>query len=788
MTQLNPAQQEVVDRGLLTSGFSVGLQMPTGAGKTWLAEYAIGTVLCSGQRAIYLTPLRALANELVERWRHTFDGFDVGVFTGEHGQRQPYPVPFDRARLLIMTPERLDACTRHWRSHWSWLPEVGLLVVDELHLLGEPRRGPRLEGALLRAQRLNPFMQVLGLSATLSNRSELAEWLGGVEFGSSWRPIPIEWRTVRYRKATDKPRVLIDEVRRCVDEGGQSLVFVQSRRRAETLAVELRGSGVSAGHHHAGLEAQERRQLEEVYRTGTLRALVSTGTLEMGFNLPARQVVLYDLQCFDGQEFIPLSVNTVWQRAGRAGRRGLDTKGEVVLVAPTWDRNPDHYSRGQFERIASGLGESGALAEQILAEITAGLARTRAQLARNMDLSLAAYQRSLPELDRVVGAMLEGGMLVEVLEESARGATLKPTRLGRIAVRQMLAPSTVVGLSRGLLDDTCQPLTFFDVLLLCVATDDCEPLIPADFEELEQLGAMLAKERSTLLEGGRDTIASRVGAEAKRLLTVIKTALVVRAWTRDGDAARVADDFGCYAFEVRRLTESMERILAAAVAVLSPPKEEEGADEFGPLADEGPSLAERVRALYAMVANGIDESVVTLTFISGIGGTLARRLRNAGIMDIDELALAEPSEVAKIRGVALARAERWVAEATEKIGMRSAFALRETGDITRLSTKEWTFPVDPYRLRRALDLHVQRRGENFTVSGGLEPHRVSRGPSGALCDCADFAKGRECKHVLAVRIHCDDSDILPLITKLSVSPMTGALDLFQLWFDGGNGR
>src|SRR5271157_1826944 len=190
----NPAQQEIVERGLLTSGFNCVLQMPTGAGKTWLAERAIHSTLLSGQRAVYITPLRALANELVDKWRQQFQEFEVGVFTGEYGQRQAYPVPFDRARLLVMTPERLDACTRQWRSHWGWIPEVGLLVIDELHLLGERRRGPRLEGAIQRARRLNPFLQILGLSATLGNRAELAEWLDGVHFGSDWRPIPIAWR------------------------------------------------------------------------------------------------------------------------------------------------------------------------------------------------------------------------------------------------------------------------------------------------------------------------------------------------------------------------------------------------------------------------------------------------------------------------------------------------------------------------------------------------------------------------------------------------------------------
>ena len=81
-----------MDGGFLTSGFSTVLQMPTGAGKTWLAEQAIAAALQSGARAIYLTPLRALANELVERWSKRFEGFEVGVFTGEYGKRQAYPV------------------------------------------------------------------------------------------------------------------------------------------------------------------------------------------------------------------------------------------------------------------------------------------------------------------------------------------------------------------------------------------------------------------------------------------------------------------------------------------------------------------------------------------------------------------------------------------------------------------------------------------------------------------------------------------------------------------------
>src|SRR5215207_4989821 len=90
---LTPPQREVIDCGLLHTGFDCILQMPTGSGKTWLAEHAIEGVLAQGRRAIYLTPLRALAAELAGRWRGRFAPHAVGVFTGDYGAAgRPAPV------------------------------------------------------------------------------------------------------------------------------------------------------------------------------------------------------------------------------------------------------------------------------------------------------------------------------------------------------------------------------------------------------------------------------------------------------------------------------------------------------------------------------------------------------------------------------------------------------------------------------------------------------------------------------------------------------------------------
>jgi helicase len=282
-TPLNPPQQQVVDCGLLTSGFSCVLQMPTGSGKTWLAKKAIRRTVQSGLRALYLTPLRALAEELASNWVSEFAGVKVGIFTGDYGRGgQAFPTPYRDARVLIMTPERLDVCTRTWRSHWNWIPKVDLVVVDEVHLLGDRGRGARLEGALSRFRRLNPFCRVLALSATLGNRSELAEWLGGVEFGSEWRAVPLEWRISRYRKADQKPEVLLSEARSVVEAGGQSLVFVQSRRRAEALARFLTERGLRADYHHAGLGRTERRKAEDAFRGRQTQVLVATAPWRWG--------------------------------------------------------------------------------------------------------------------------------------------------------------------------------------------------------------------------------------------------------------------------------------------------------------------------------------------------------------------------------------------------------------------------------------------------------------------------------------------------------------------------
>jgi helicase len=759
----------VLAAGLLTTGFSCILQLPTGAGKTWLAEQAIRAALARGRRAVYLAPLRALAAELGARWRARLRPHRVGVFTGDPAGTA---TPFEEARLLVMTPERLDACTRSWRAHWRWLPEVELVVADELHLLGERRRGARLEGALLRTLRLNPFARVLGLSATLGNRLELAGWLDAVERGDDRRPVPLRWRTVTFRDPSEKPSLTAAAVAGCVAGGGRSLVFVQSRRRAEELAGALRSAGLRAEHHHGGLERRARAAIEARVRSGAVEVAVATATLELGVNFPVRQVVLHDLQVWSGDGFVPLSVNSAWQRAGRAGRPGLDDAGEVVLVAPAWARPHGGYAEARFEPIRSRLGEPAELAEQLVAEVASGLCRSAAQLESALARSLAAHQGRLPPVRRAVRELVAAGMLAEVAGAAADHAPrLRATPLGHVAARHLLAPATLLLFDRALRSG---PLTFLDLLLVACASDDAEPVLPVDHEALDALAAAAAAEPSHLLRRGDAEVRALLAVPARRALAGLHMAMVLRALTRAGDPEPVASAQGCYPHEVARLQESAGRLLLAFEAVLRA----RAADAEAPphLVD----LLRRLTALRRMVVAALDEAAATLTFVPGLGPRMARRLVAAGIRHLEDLALSTAAELAGVRGLSAGRATRWIAAAEALLPARSAAALAEDAPGAALAAAPGSGSPgpDPYRLRRALALTVARHGDRFEVTGGLEPHRATLTPA-PRCDCADFARGNTCKHLLAIRLAVGEPALRTACAALSAGD--GTIDLHRWW-------
>jgi helicase len=182
---LTPIQEKAVQANLLKNK-SLLICAPTASGKTLVATMAIANTLGKG-KAIYLVPLKALANEKHNEYKALLENTKYKVIqsTGDIDSDSGYLANYD---LLILTTEKLDSLLRH---KVSWINEVKTVVVDEIHLLNDPTRGPTLEIILtLLKNFIKP--QIVGLSATIGNPEELSKWLEADLVQDDWRPVELK--------------------------------------------------------------------------------------------------------------------------------------------------------------------------------------------------------------------------------------------------------------------------------------------------------------------------------------------------------------------------------------------------------------------------------------------------------------------------------------------------------------------------------------------------------------------------------------------------------------------
>jgi replicative superfamily II helicase/intein/homing endonuclease len=185
ITELNPPQRQAVEKGLL-DGEDLIVASPTASGKTFIAELGmVKQAVEEKKTAIYIVPLKALASEKYEDFSERYENLNVKMSVGNSDDAGEY---LDNADIVIVTSEKMDSMLRH---NPSWIHDIGLIVVDEIHLLTSENRGPTLEVTLTRLRELLDF-QLLGLSATISNASEMAEWLDCSLVKSDYRPVELK--------------------------------------------------------------------------------------------------------------------------------------------------------------------------------------------------------------------------------------------------------------------------------------------------------------------------------------------------------------------------------------------------------------------------------------------------------------------------------------------------------------------------------------------------------------------------------------------------------------------
>ncbi len=186
VAELRPAQVKAVDAGLL-EGTSLLVCTPTASGKTLIAELAaVSAILNHKGKAVYVVPLKALASEKFNDFRKRYGAFvKVAISIGDFDSSDPYLSDYD---LVICTAEKLDSLIRH---HAPWITSVSVIIIDEIHLLNDPGRGPTLEILITMLRQILPKAQLLGLSATIGNPEELADWLNARLVSDSWRPVKL---------------------------------------------------------------------------------------------------------------------------------------------------------------------------------------------------------------------------------------------------------------------------------------------------------------------------------------------------------------------------------------------------------------------------------------------------------------------------------------------------------------------------------------------------------------------------------------------------------------------
>jgi helicase len=187
ITKLRPSQAKAIDAGLLEDK-DLLVCTPTASGKTLVAEIGIVKAVTEDKSAIgvYVVPLRALASEKYKEFSKKYPSLKVTLTSGDMDSDDKYLGEYD---IIITTSEKLDSLIRH---HAPWIGKIRCLVIDEIHLLNDPHRGPTLEVLITLIKRQISTLQLIGLSATIGNAGELAEWLQAELVEDLWRPVKLE--------------------------------------------------------------------------------------------------------------------------------------------------------------------------------------------------------------------------------------------------------------------------------------------------------------------------------------------------------------------------------------------------------------------------------------------------------------------------------------------------------------------------------------------------------------------------------------------------------------------
>jgi ATP-dependent Lhr-like helicase len=438
-----PHQMELLARA--EAGASVLLIAPTGAGKT-LAGFLPALVDLTrrgrvkpgtrprGIHTLYISPLKALATDIERNLSAPVAEIGIKVTletrTGDTSQAKRQRQKLKPPDILLTTPEQL-ALLIAGKDARAFFSDLRYVVFDELHSLVTSKRGQLLALGLARLRQLQPGLQTIGLSATVSEPDDLREWLVGQRPGASpladlitvaggAKPdiailqskerVPWQGHTARYA---------MPEVYEAIQAHKMTLLFVNTRNQAERLFQELwqiNEETLPIALHHGSLDVQQRRKVEAAMAAGKLRAVVATSTLDLGIDWGDVDLVVHI--------GAPKGASRLAQRIGRSNHR-MDEPSKAILVPA----NRFEVMECQAALDANYLGDQdtpplrdGGL--DVLAQHVLGMACAEPFRADDLyaEITSAAPYRGLDRatFDRVVDFVATGGYSLRVYERYAK--------------------------------------------------------------------------------------------------------------------------------------------------------------------------------------------------------------------------------------------------------------------------------------------------------------------------------------------------------------------------------
>ncbi len=664
---LHPPQAEAIPIAL--RGDNLVVAIPTASGKSLIGYIpALELMVSKGKKVLYIVPLKALASEK----KDDFDRFkELGIRTHmSTGDLDSDDRNLTDADVLVATSEKADSMIRHGSE---WMKDVGLVIADEIHLIHDPGRGPTLEVILTKLMRRNRDLQIIALSATMSNAFDLAEWLHAKLVESDWRPIPLKEGVyydgrIKFDDGTSREVGSDGEdvwsiVKQAIQDGGQSLIFVNSRRSTEALAVkyskkmsELAGRSLTQAEaallegdsestatgrklsscvkcgiafHNAGLTSRQRKYVEDNFRNGQIKCIVATPTLAAGINLPARRVVVRDTTRYEtNYGNSPISVMEIKQMCGRAGRPGYDPYGEAVLIAKSetdFDHLMEDYVQHDTERLTSKLFNEKILRSHVLGLLATGDADSEESIIDFLKETFFGTVSQLFGIESVVEGIVSS--LIEEDMAKSTGDGIRITSFGKRVSDLYIDPASASILREAVtkIDDDTEILP---ILLAAAMTPDVLGMYPkkTDMDRLNTVGDEIWDHMLVDPDDIEDYDEEYFNSD-------LKVALLINDWIEEMDEDAMTDTMGIGPGDIRSKVDMMDWIIYAMSEI---------AYMFNP------SAIKKIRPLMTRVRYGVKEELIDLVAFRGVGRNRARILFNHGIRSRSDVAAISEAELANI--------------------------------------------------------------------------------------------------------------------------------------------